>query len=383
MSVAAAISAAERVAADACGGTIFLDFQATTPLDPRVLEAMLPWMEGAHNAHAVEHRPGRAAARAVEDARERVAVLLGCRPSEITFTSGATEASNIALRGLTAAGDALAISAIEHASVMATADALEAEGRSASRIRVSDDGVLDLDALEEALTAPTRLVSIMAVNNEVGTVQPLEEAAGLCAERGVPFHSDVTQAVGRIPVRLGGSPVAYASMSAHKIYGPQGVGALFVGEGAPRPRPLAAGGAQENGLRPGTLPVAGCVGLRGRVRAGGRATPTRLRTRDGLAADDAGGSLEPRRLAGERFARRPRTPQPEHRVRGRGRRDPAGVPARTRAGDGVRLQRRGSEGVRDPEGHRPAAQPRGGHGAHRLRTHDHRRRGGNGRRPDP
>ena len=260
MSVAAAISA-ERVAADACGRTIFLDFQATTPLDPRVLEAMLPWMEGAHNAHAVEHRPGRAAARAVEDARERVAALLGCRPSEITFTSGATEASNIVLRGLTVAGDALAISAIEHASVMATADALEAEGRSVRRIRVSEDGVLDLDALEEALTAPTRLVSIMAANNEIGTVQPLEEAAGLCAEHGVPFHSDVTQAVGRIPVRLGGSPVAYGSMSAHKIYGPQGVGALFVGDGAARPRPLAAGGAQENGLRPGTLPVAGCVGF--------------------------------------------------------------------------------------------------------------------------
>ena len=262
MSVAApSVAAVERVAADACGATIFLDFQATTPLDPRVLEAMLPWMEGAHNAHAVEHRPGRAAARAVEDARERVAALLGCRPSEITFTSGATEASNIVLRALTVAGDELAISAIEHASVMATADALETEGRSVSRIGVSNDGVLDLDALEEALTAPTRLVSIMAVNNEIGTVQPLEEAAGLCVEHGALLHSDVTQAVGRIPVRLGGSPVAYASMSAHKIYGPQGVGALFIGDGAARPRPLATGGAQENGLRPGTLPVAGCVGF--------------------------------------------------------------------------------------------------------------------------
>lgn len=261
MSVAAAISAAERVAADACDGTIFLDFQATTPLDPRVLDAMLPWLKGAHNAHAVEHGPGRAAARAVEDARERVAALLGCRPSEITFTSGATEASNIVLRGLTVAGDELAISAIEHASVMATADALEAEGRSVSRIRVSEDGVLDLDALEEALTAPTRLVSIMAVNNEIGTVQPLEETAALCAEHGAALHSDVTQAVGRIPVRLGGSPVAYASMSGHKIYGPQGVGALFIGDGAARPRPLVTGGAQESGLRPGTLPVAGCVGF--------------------------------------------------------------------------------------------------------------------------
>ena len=262
MSVAApSCAAAERVATDVCGRTIFLDFQATTPLDPRVLEAMLPWLKGAHNAHAVEHRPGRAAARAVDDARERVATLLGCRPPQITFTSGATEASNVVLRGLTAAGDGLAISAIEHASVMATADALQTQGRSVSRIRVSEDGVLDLDALEEALTVPTRLVSIMAVNNEIGTVQPLEEAAGLCAERGAPLHSDVTQAVGRVPVRLGDSPVAYASMSAHKIYGPQGVGALFIGDGAAVPRPLATGGAQENGLRPGTLPVANCVGF--------------------------------------------------------------------------------------------------------------------------
>ena len=262
MSVAAHSSAAtEKSAADACGRTIFLDFQATTPLDPRVLDAMLPWLKGAHNAHAVEHGPGRAAARAVDDARERVATLLGCRPREITFTSGATEASNIVLRGLTAPGDALAISAIEHASVMATADALQAQGRSVSRVRVNEDGVLDLDALGEALTAPTRLVSIMAVNNEIGTVQPIEEAAGLCAERGAPLHSDVTQAAGRVPVRLGGSPVAYASMSAHKIYGPQGVGALFVGDGTAVPRPLATGGAQENGLRAGTLPVASCVGF--------------------------------------------------------------------------------------------------------------------------
>ena len=254
-------SAGKRVTASTCGETIFLDFQATTPLDPLVLEAMLPWMKGAHNAHAVEHGVGRAAAQALEDAREKVARLLGCRPSEITFTSGATEASNIVLRGLTDAGDELAISAIEHASVMATADALEAEGRAVSRIRVSEDGILDLDALEEALTPPTKLVSIMAVNNEIGTVQPLDEVAELCSERGVPLHSDMTQAVGRIPMSLGRSSVAYASMSAHKIYGPQGVGALFIRDGAVVPRPLTTGGAQENGLRPGTLPVANCIGF--------------------------------------------------------------------------------------------------------------------------
>ena len=144
---------------------------------------------------------------------------------------------------------------------MATADALEAEGRSVSRIRVSEDGILTSDALEEALTASAKLVSIIAVNNEIGTVQPLDEVAELCSERGAPLHSDVTQAVGRIPVCLGRSLVAYASMSAHKIYGPQGVGALFIRDGAAVPRPLATGGAQENGLRPGTLPVANCVGF--------------------------------------------------------------------------------------------------------------------------
>ena len=240
---------------------IFLDFQATTPLDPRVLEAMLPWMKGAYNAHAVEHSIGRVAADALEEAREKVATLLGCRHSEITFTSGATEASNIVLRGLTHSCDALAISAIEHASVMATAEALEADGRSVTRVGVSEEGILDLDALQTALAAPTTLVSIMAVNNEIGTVQPLDEAAELCTARGVPLHSDMTQAVGRIPLCLDQLPVAYASISAHKIYGPQGVGALFIRNGAVVPRPLATGGAQENGLRPGTLPVANCVGF--------------------------------------------------------------------------------------------------------------------------
>ncbi|MDD9981074.1 MAG: cysteine desulfurase family protein [Gammaproteobacteria bacterium] len=240
---------------------IFLDFQATTPLDPIVLEKMLPWMSGAWNAHAVEHRPGRAAAAAVEHAREQVAVLLGCEPTEITFTSGATEASNIVMRGATDPGDELVISAIEHASVMETANALEAEGRVVHRIGVSEDGLLDLGLLQAALSSQPALVSIMAVNNEIGTLQPVKEAAGICAECGVLLHSDLTQAVGRIPVALSGLPLSYASISSHKIYGPQGIGALFVGAGAPVPRPLTTGGGQENGLRPGTLPVAACVGF--------------------------------------------------------------------------------------------------------------------------
>ena len=241
--------------------TIFLDFQATTPLDPVVLEAMLPWLSGGYNSHAVEHRFGRAASDAVEAAREKVAALLACKRSEITFTSGATEASNIVLRGLTRSGDELAISALEHASVMETAYTLEAEGRAVHRLDVTDEGILDLDSLEGALASQPTLVSIIAVNNEIGTIQPIEEAAELCEGNGVPLHSDMTQAVGRIPLSLQNSPVMYASISSHKIYGPQGIGALFVRNEAAVPRPLSTGGGQENGLRPGTLPVANCVGF--------------------------------------------------------------------------------------------------------------------------
>ena len=243
------------------GETIFLDFQATTPLDPAVLESMLPWMNGAYNAHAVEHRIGRMAFDAVEEAREKVAVLLECKHSEITFTSGATEASNIVLRGLTNSGDVLVISSVEHASVMETAYALKTEGRTVWRIGVSDDGILDLDQLETELESCPALVSITAVNNEIGTIQPIEEVAEICAERGVPMHSDMTQAAGRIQLKLNNSSVEYASISSHKIYGPQGIGALFIRNGAVIPRPVCTGGGQEKGIRPGTVPVASCVGF--------------------------------------------------------------------------------------------------------------------------
>ena len=252
---------AEGMAPDVTGEMVFLDFQATTPLDPKVVEAMLPWMGGAWNAHATEHRLGRMAADAIEEAREKVARLFGCSHSEVIFTSGATEASNIVLRGVTAPGDGLAISAVEHASVRETAYALEAEGRSVLQVAVDDDGIIDLDALEAALDSRPALVSVMAVNNEIGTVQPVQEAATLCADSGVPLHSDMAQAAGRTPLSLRSSPVSYASISAHKIYGPQGVGALFIRDGADAPRPLYTGGGQENGLRPGTLPVAACVGF--------------------------------------------------------------------------------------------------------------------------
>ena len=240
---------------------IYLDFQATTPLDPVVLDAMLPWLRGAYNAHASEHRIGRRAADAVESARESVADLLGCQSSDVTFTSGATEASNIVLRGLARPGRRIAVSTLEHASVAETAGALDAGGICVSRIEATDEGIADLAHLEDLLHPDMALVSVTAVNNEIGTVQPISAAASLCAQHGVPLHSDVTQAAGRIPLALADLGLSYASMSSHKIYGPQGIGALYVGQGAPKPTPLITGGSQEGGLRPGTLPVASCVGF--------------------------------------------------------------------------------------------------------------------------
>ena len=245
----------------AAGDPIYLDFQATTPIDPTVLDAMLPWLSGAYNAHAAEHRIGRRAADAVEEARQSVADLLGCQSSEITFTSGATEASNIVLRGLARPGTCIAVSTLEHASVAETAAALGAGGACISQIEATDDGIADIAHLEDLICPDMALVCITAVNNEIGTVQPISEAASLCAQHGVPLHIDVTQAAGRIPLALADSAVSYASMSSHKIYGPQGIGALYVGQGAPKPPPLCTGGAQERGLRPGTLPVASCIGF--------------------------------------------------------------------------------------------------------------------------
>ena len=240
---------------------VYLDFQATTPLDPAALEAMLPWFEGAYNAHASEHSTGQRAADAVETARCSVANLLGCRDSEITFTAGATEASNIVLHGVLDGGSTVAVSALEHASVAEPANTLARFGADVHRIESDQDGITDIDYLESLLQRDLDLVSLMAVNNEIGTVQPVAPAAALCAERDVPLHTDLAQAVGRIPIALADLPVAYASISSHKIYGPQGVGALYIRSGAVNPLPLYAGGGQERGLRPGTLPVAACVGF--------------------------------------------------------------------------------------------------------------------------
>ncbi len=249
---------------------IYLDHHATTPTDPRVVEAMLPYFtERFGNPASAGHRYGWEAADAVETAREQVADLIGADPAEVVFTSGATEANNIALKGalpaLKAKGDHLVCSAVEHKSVL---DALKRAAREGWRLTVvppDAHGLVPASAVAEALTDRTVLVSVMAANNEVGTVNPLKEIAGLCRDRGIVFHTDATQAVGKVPFSLREVPADFLGMTGHKLYGPKGVGALFVRRGgaggSTRLTPLFDGGGHERGLRSGTVAVPLVVGL--------------------------------------------------------------------------------------------------------------------------
>ena len=241
-----------------------MDHQATTPVDQRVLEAMLPWFRTrVGNPHSVTHAYGRAAHDAVERAREQVAALINADREEVVFTSGATEATNLAIRGLLCSGKAHAVtSSIEHSCVRETLADLGRHGVTVTEVRVDREGLVDPTGVQAALTKRTQLVSIMAVNNEVGTVQPLYEIACLCADAGVVLHSDAAQAVGKIPLDVKKLPIDMMSISGHKIYGPQGIGALYCTRDLfGRLRPVMTGGGQEGGLRPGTLPTALCVGL--------------------------------------------------------------------------------------------------------------------------
>lgn len=249
------------------GSGVYLDYQASTPLDPRVAEAMAPyWAEYCGNAHSGEHAFGWAADRAVEDARAKVANLVGADPDEIVFTSGATEANNLALLGMVRAATSerrkVVVSAIEHKSVLAAARALTEEGFELTVVPVGPNGVVDLGAVASAVDSHTAVVSVMAVNNEVGTVQPLHQIAEACHAVGAPFHVDAAQAMTFLPIDVAETGMDLMSLSAHKCYGPKGVGAVYVRRGlSPRPRPLAFGGGQEGGLRPGTLPVPLCAGF--------------------------------------------------------------------------------------------------------------------------
>ena len=237
---------------------IYLDHHATTPCDPRVVEKMLPFFtEVFGNPASIAHEHGRKASRAVEDARASIARFLGALPPEIYFTAGATESNNIALN-LLRPGDHCITSPIEHKSIVAPAERLAKHGVAVTFLTPDPQGFIHPDALRDALRPETRLVSIEAANGEIGTIQPLAELSAICRERKILFHTDATQALGKVPLDL--ANVDLASFSAHKLYGPKGIGALLVRRGI-RVVPPIVGGGQERGVRSGTVNVPGVVGF--------------------------------------------------------------------------------------------------------------------------
>src|SRR6476660_3699608 len=246
---------------------VYLDNHATTPLDPRVLEAMMPFLTGKFgNAASNSHAFGWEAAAAVEAARRQIAAAIGASPREIVFTSGATESNNLAIKGVAetfrAKGNHIITAVSEHKAVLDSCKHLEKWGYRVTWLPVRSDGLIDLDRLREAFTHQTILVTIMAANNEIGVLQPIEEIGRLCRERGVLFHSDAVQALGKVPLDVNRAGLDLASLTAHKLYGPKGCGALYVRrDAAHRLVPMVDGGGHEGGLRSGTLNVPGIVGF--------------------------------------------------------------------------------------------------------------------------
>lgn len=243
---------------------VYLDHNATTPLDPRVLEVLhAAQREHFGNPASSNHALGWAAAGIVEQARQQVADLIGATAREIIFTSGATEADNLALLGVAEAyrdrGRHLVTTILEHPAVTGPAAELEARGWQVSRVPTGCDGVIDPAAVAAACRPDTVMVSVMAAQNEIGTLQPVTEIAALCRERGILFHTDAAQAAGKVPLDVQAQGIGLLSLSAHKLYGPKGVGALYVRRRDPRValHPLFFGGGQERGLRPGTLNAPG------------------------------------------------------------------------------------------------------------------------------
>ena len=245
---------------------VYLDYAATTPVDPDVAEAMAECLErdGDFANPSSSHHFGRAAARRVEAARAQIAARIGTTAESIIFTSGATESDNLALQGVMHAcrerGKHLITARTEHKAVLDTAAALERQGYSATYLGCDGDGLIDPDALEAAITEDTVLVSIMHLNNETGVVQDLAEIGERCRRHGVLLHADAAQSVGKVPMDVADWPVDLVSLTAHKIYGPKGIGALYLRPGVPL-APLMFGGEQERALRPGTLPVHQIVGM--------------------------------------------------------------------------------------------------------------------------
>ncbi|OAY74967.1 cysteine desulfurase, mitochondrial-like [Ananas comosus] len=249
------------------GRPLYLDMQATTPVDPRVLDAMLPfYLSRFGNPHSRTHLYGWESDAAVEAARAQVAALVGANPKEVFFTSGATESNNISVKGLMRfyrdKKRHVVTTQTEHKCVLDSCRCLQQEGFEVTYLPVRPDGLVDLDALAAAIRPDTGLVSVMAVNNEIGVVQPLEDIGRICRDKGVPFHTDAAQALGKIPIDVDRMGIALMSLSGHKIYGPKGVGALYLRR-RPRVRvePQMSGGGQERGIRSGTVPTPLVVGM--------------------------------------------------------------------------------------------------------------------------
>ena len=272
--------------------SIYLDYNATTPVRPEVVEAMLEHLGGPPGNPSSRHEFGRKAEKARETAREQVAQAVGCRPGEVVFTSGGTEADNLALRGLVGPGRGrhVVTATTEHEAILHTADALEREGATITRLPVDADGVVDPETVRAAIRPDTALVTLMAANNETGVLAPLREVGESCRSSGVPFHTDAVQCFGKSPFRFDELPVDLASISSHKIGGPKGIGALLHLQSISL-HPTQTGGGQEGRFRPGTENLPGIVGF-------GRAAE--LAARDLAAETERLGALRDRLEAGVR-----------------------------------------------------------------------------------
>ncbi|MGE5362463.1 MAG: IscS subfamily cysteine desulfurase [Bacteroidales bacterium] len=277
---------------------IYMDNHATTPVDPRVLEAMLPYFtERFGNAASRNHSFGWQADEAVEAARKQVAELIGGTAKEIVLTSGATESDNLAIKGVAEMyrqkGNHIITAVTEHKAVLDTCKRLEKQGFEVTYLRVQRDGLVDLDDLQRATTTRTILITIMMVNNEVGVVQPIAEIGRIARERGIIFHTDAVQAAGKLPIDVNALNADLVSLSAHKMYGPKGVGALYVRRKNPRVlvAPIIDGGGHERGMRSGTLNVPGIVGF-------GKAAE--IARQEMAAESERVGALRDRLLAGLR-----------------------------------------------------------------------------------
>jgi len=290
---------------------VYLDHAATTAVHPEVLEEMLPYLKGEFGNPSSIYSWGREAKAAVEKARARLAHLLGADPAEIVFTSGGTESDNFALRGVAAAnrqkGNHIITTKIEHHAILHTAEQLEKEGFRVTYLPVDKDGLVRPEDLEEALTPDTILVSIMFANNEIGTIEPIAELARIAKSKGVIFHTDAVQAVGNVPINVKELGVDLLSLSGHKIYGPKGVGALYIRRGT-RIEPLILGGAQERKWRAGTENVPGIVGLGKAAELAEKELPQRMKhlteLRD-LLIDGIMEKIDHVRLNGHRTQRLP------------------------------------------------------------------------------